>query len=94
MKVFAGLEADGFAGFDGDFGSCAGVAAYAGFAGFDGENAEATKLNAVAGDHALFHAEEDGVYGGLGLDAGKAGALDDFLDEILLDHPESFLRHC
>ncbi len=87
VEVFAWLEADGFSGFDGDLCAGAGVAADAGFAGLDGEDAEAAELDAVACDHALLHAEEDGVYGGLGLDAGEAGALDDALDEILLDHP-------
>ena len=41
VEFFAGLEADGFAGSDADFGSGARVAAYAGFAGFDVEDSEA-----------------------------------------------------
>ena len=48
VEVFAGFEADRFAGGDGDFGAGAGVSADAGFAGLDGEDAESAELDAVA----------------------------------------------
>ena len=85
LEVFAGFEADGFAGGDGDFGSGAGIAADAGFAGLDGEDAEAAELDAIAFDHGLLHGVEDGVDGGFRFGADDAGALDDTLDEILFD---------
>ena len=88
MEFLAGLEADGLAGGDGDLGAGAGVAAYAGFAGLDGEDAEAAELDTVAGAEGVLHGFEDGVNGGLGLGAGKAGAFDYSLDEILLDQWE------
>ena len=86
VEVFAGFEADGFAGRDGDFGSGAGVAADACFAGLDGEDAKASELDAVALDQGLLHGVEDGVHGGFGLGAYESGAFDDTLDEILFDH--------
>ncbi len=76
LEVFTGLEADGLAGGDGDFGSGAGIAAYSGFAGLDGEDAEAAELDAIAVTESLFHGFKDGVHGGFCLGAGKAGALD------------------
>ena len=85
LKIFAGLEADGFAGGDGDFGAGAGVAADAGFAGLDGEDAEAAEFDAVACAQGLLHGFEDGVHGGFCLGARKAGAFNDPLDEVLLD---------
>ena len=86
MEFFAWLEADGLAGNDGDFGAGAGVAADAGLAGLDGEDAEAAEFDAVASDHALLHAVEDGVDGGFGLGARETSAFDDSEDEILFNH--------
>jgi hypothetical protein len=86
VELFAGLEADCLAGDDADFGSGAGIAADAGFAGLDGEDAEAAELDAVAGDHALLHAIEDGVDGGFGLGAGETSTFDNSEDEILFNH--------
>jgi hypothetical protein len=88
LEVFAWLEADGFAGGDGDFGAGAGVAAYAGLAGLDGEDAEAAEFDAIGSAEGLLHGLEDGVDGGFSLGAGKAGALNNALDEILLDQCE------
>jgi hypothetical protein len=86
VEVLAGLEADGFAGDDADLGAGAGVATDAGLAGLDGEDTEAAQLDAVSGDHALLHAVEHGVDGGLGLGSWQAGAFDDLLNQILFDH--------
>ncbi len=85
VEVFAGLEADGFAGGDAHFGSGAGVSSDSGFAGLDGEDAEAAELDAVAFDEALLHGFEDGVYGGFCLGAHQAGAFYDSLNKILFD---------
>ena len=86
VKLFAGLEADCLSGDDADFGSGARVASNAGFAGLHGEDAEAAQFDAIAREHALLHAFEDGVHGGFSLDAGEAGAFYDPLDEVLFDH--------
>jgi hypothetical protein len=86
LEVFAGFEADGFAGGDADLGAGAWVAAYAGFAGLDVEDAEAAELDAVLLGEGGFHGVEDGVDGGFGFDAREAGAFDHALDEVLFDH--------
>jgi hypothetical protein len=85
VEVFAGLEADGFAGGDRNFGTGAWVAAYAGFAGFNREDAEAAEFDAVPFDEGLFHGFEDGIDGCLCLGAYQSCALDDALDKILFD---------
>ena len=85
LEVFAGFEADGAAGGDVDFCAGAGIAADARFAGFYGEDAEAAEFDAVALGEGGLHGAEDGVDRGFGLGAGQAGALDDALDEVLLD---------
>ncbi len=89
LEVFAGFEADGFAGVDADLGAGAGVAAYAGLAGLDGEDAEAAQFDAVVLGEGGLHGFEDGVDGGFGLDAREAGALHDSLDEVLFDQADS-----
>lgn len=75
MQLFAGLETDGFAGGDGDLGSCPWVAANAGFSRLDGKDAEAAKFNAVTSDECLFHALEDSVHRSLCFCTWQAGAL-------------------
>jgi len=80
LEVFAWLEADGFAGGDGDLGASARVAADAGFARLYGEDAEAAELDAVAVAEGFLHGFKDGIDGGLRLGTWKAGALDYPLD--------------
>jgi hypothetical protein len=86
LEVFAGLEADGFAGSYGDLGAGAGIAPNAGFAGLDAEDPKTAQLNAVTGREGFFHGFKDGVDGGFGFGAGKSGTLYYALDEVLLDH--------
>ena len=86
MKLFAWLEANGFAWSDGDFGTCSGIAADAGFAWLDGENTEAAQLNAVARDEGLLHAVEDRVYRRLCFGSWQSGTLNNPLYKILLNH--------
>jgi len=50
MEFFAWLEADCFAGGNGDFGASPGVASDASFAWFDSEDTKATEFNAIARD--------------------------------------------
>ena len=80
LQVFAGLEANCFAGGDGDLGAGARIATDAGFAGLYGEDAEAAQFDTVAIAERLLHGFEDSVYGGLCLGSGKAGALNYPLD--------------
>jgi hypothetical protein len=86
MKLFARLEADSFARSDGDFGAGPGIATDAGFARLDREDAKATEFNAVASDESLLHAFEDGVYCSLRFGSREAGALNNPLYKILLNH--------
>jgi hypothetical protein len=86
VKLFAGLEADGFAGGDGDFRASPRVASDAGFAWLDGEDAEAAQFNAIAGDQVLFHAIEDGVDGSLSFGPREAGTFNNPLYKILFNH--------
>jgi hypothetical protein len=85
MEIFAGLEANGLAGRDADFGTCAGVATDTGLSWFNGEDAEASQLDSVALGKSALHGLKDGIDGRLGFDAREPGAFDDTLNEILLD---------
>jgi hypothetical protein len=86
MKLFAGLEADGLAGGDGDFSACPGVASDASLARFNSEDAETAQFDAVAGNQVLFHAIEDGVDGSLGFGSWEASTFNNPLYKILLNH--------
>jgi len=86
VKLFAGFEADGFSGRDGDFGACPRIASDAGLSRLYGEDAEATQFNAVAGDQVLLHAIEDGVHSSLCFCSWQAGTLNNPLYKILLNH--------
>ena len=63
-----------------------GIAADAGFAWLDGEDAKATELDAVASDEGLLHAVEDCVNRSLCFGSWQAGALNNPLYKILLNH--------
>jgi hypothetical protein len=86
MKLFAGLEADGFSGGDGDFSACPRIASDAGLSRLHGEDAEAAQFNAVAGDQVLLHTIEDGVDGSLCFGPWQSGTLNNPLYKILLNH--------
>jgi len=85
VEFFAGLEADGFAGSDADFGPGAGVAADAGLAGTDVEDAKAAELDALAFGEGALEALEDGIHSGFGLVALQAGALNHLVNDVLFD---------
>jgi len=86
MELFAGLEANCFAGCNGDFGAGPGIAADAGFARFDSEDTKATEFNTIARDQGLFHALKDGIDSRLCFGPRKACSLYYPLYKILLDH--------
>ena len=86
VEFLAGLEANGFAGRDGDLGAGPGIAAHTGFAGLDGEDAEAAELDALAFDEAVLHGFEDGIDGRFGLGADEPGPFDHTLNQVLFDH--------
>lgn len=73
MQLLAGLEANGFARSDADFGSGARIAADAGFAWADVEDAEATQLDALTLSKSALEGFKDCVDGGFRLIALEAG---------------------
>ena len=85
MKFFAGLEAHCLAGCDADLGTGAGIAADTSFAGPNAEDAEAAQFDAFAGGESLFETLEDRIYGSLCLSSGETRALDDMMNDVLLD---------
>lgn len=85
VQLFAGFEAHGFAGSDGNFGSGAGVPTDSGLSGPDIEDAKASQLDSLAVGKSFFEALEDGVHSGLGLHAGQAGPFDNVVDDVLFN---------
>ncbi len=83
VEFLAWLEADGFAGGDGDFGSGARVAANAGLAGAHIEDAKAAQFNAIAGGEGLLQAFENYVDSCFRFVARQARTFDDVMDNIL-----------
>src|SRR5512146_2251347 len=86
VQLLAGLEADGLARWNVDFGAGTRIAADAGLARTDVEDAETAKLDAIALRKCLFHRLEDDFHRALGLRLGDAGPAHDFVDNIELDH--------
>jgi hypothetical protein len=80
LEILARLEANGFAGRNGDFGAGARIATNSGFARLDGEDAKATQFDTVATAQSVLHRFEDSVHGGLRLGPWKAGTLNYPLD--------------
>ncbi len=94
VQIFAGLEADRFAGRDGDFGSGARVPAHAGLARFDGEDPETAEFDAIPFGERLLHGLENGIDGRLGLGTDEPGPFHHALDEILFDQLVAFRADC
>src|SRR5208283_2739719 len=86
LQFLAGLEADGLAGRNGNFGSGARVASDAGLARTHVEHSETAQFNAIAGGERLLHAPEDGFDGEFRLGLGDPGAVDHFVDDVELNH--------
>jgi hypothetical protein len=86
MKLFSGFEPYSFARSNGDFGARPRIASDSGFSRFNSENAEAAKLDAIAGDERLFHALEDRINRSLCFCSWQAGTFNNPLYKILLYH--------
>src|SRR6185437_2054733 len=86
LQLFAGFESHGLAGRNGHFGAGARIASNAGFARANVEDAKAAELDAVAFGQRTFHALEDGFDGHFGLGFGDARPVDDFINDVELDH--------
>jgi hypothetical protein len=86
LELFAGFEADGFAGRDADFFASARVAADAGFAGLNAEDAEAAEFDALAAAESLFQRIKDGFDGLLGFGAADESFGNNRIHDVQLDH--------
>lgn len=86
LQFFSGLEAYGFAGGNGDFRSSARISANAGLARTHIEYTKAPQFDAIAISERALHALENGFDGHLSLGFGDAGAVDNFVDDVKLDH--------
>jgi hypothetical protein len=86
VQLFAGLEADRFAGSDRNFCASSWITTDASLPWFDGEDAKAAEFDAVASDESSFHALEDCVNGGLRFRPWQASSLNHPLYQILLNH--------
>lgn len=96
MQIFAGLEADGTARCNADFGSGTRVAPDAGFAGPHVEHAETTQLDAIPVSQRALEALEDGFDSSLGFYAGQSGTLNYLMYDVLLNQwlsPETRTRN-
>jgi hypothetical protein len=80
LEILARLEANGFAGGNGDLGTGARITSNTGFAGLDGEDAEAAELDTVAAAQGVLHRFKNSVHGGFCLRPWKACALNYPLD--------------
>jgi hypothetical protein len=85
VQLFAGLEANGFAGGDADLGAGAGITADAGFTGANAEDTESAEFDAVTGGKSGFETFKDGIDGSLGLGSRQACPFYHVMDNILLD---------
>ena len=85
MKLLAWLESHGFTRSDAHLGTGAWITANAGFAGADAENAESAQFDTLTGGQGLLEALENGIHRSLRLGPGKAGALDNMMDDVLLN---------
>ena len=85
MQFLARFKAYCLAGGDAYLGAGTWVAADAGFACADAEDAKSAQFDALTGGESLFKALEDRIHRGLCLGAGQARALDNMMDDVLLN---------
>jgi hypothetical protein len=86
LQLFAGFEADGFAGRDADLFAGARIAADAGFTGLDAEDAEAAELDALAAAESLFQGFENGFDSLLGFGAADERFGHNRIHDVQLNH--------
>jgi hypothetical protein len=83
VKLFAGFEANGFAGGDADLGAGAWIASDTRFAGTDVEDAKAAQFDALAFGERALQSLEYGIDSSLGLIPLQAGALNHLVNDVL-----------
>src|SRR5260370_39056496 len=86
LQFLAGLEADGLARRNRNFGASARIPPNAGLARMHVEHTKTAQLNAVAGGESLLHPLEHGFDCKLRLGLGDPGSVDHFIDDVELNH--------
>ena len=94
VQLLAGLEAYGFAGGDADFGAGARIATDAGLARADAEDAETAEFDTFSCCEGFFEALKHRIDGRFCLGSRKACALDDLMNNVLLDQCRRPLMVC
>lgn len=84
MKLFAGFEANGFAGSDADLGAGAWIASDPCFARTDVEDAKAAQFDALAFGERMLERLEYGIDSSLGFVPLQTGALNHLVNDVLL----------
>jgi hypothetical protein len=84
VKLFAGFEANGFAGGNADLRASAGVAPETRFAGTDVEDTKAAQFDALAIGERALESLEYGIDSSFGLIPLQAGALNHLVNDVLL----------
>lgn len=92
VQFFSGLETDGASWGDRNFRTRPRIASDPGLPRFDAEYAKTAQLDAVACRKSILHAEEDGIDGGLCLDARQARAFGNFMYHVLFDQVNDSLQ--
>src|SRR5882724_2840661 len=86
LQLLARLESHSLTGWNRDFRTGSRVASDAGFARPYIEHAKASQFNAVTLSQGAAHALENSFDSQLSLGLGNAGLVDDFVDDVELDH--------
>src|SRR5580693_1811241 len=94
LQLFARLKPHGFSGRNGNFGAGSRIAPNARLARAHIEDAKAPQLNAIALGKRLLHALKNGFDGEFGFGFGDAGFIDDFVNDIELNHDGLPLAIC
>ncbi len=85
MELFAGFESNRFPGCDADLGSGTRIPANPGLAGAHTEDPKPAQFDALAGRQGLLESFKDSVHRSLCLGAGQPCALNDVMNDVLLN---------
>src|SRR5262245_43643475 len=86
LQLFSRLETNSFAWWNGNFSAGARIATDASLARAHVEYTKAPQFNAIAVGKRTLHAFENGFDGHFSFSFGDAGAIDNFVDDVELDH--------
>src|SRR5690349_8036403 len=92
LQLLPRFEAHGLARRDADFSASTGIASDAGFARAHIEDAKSAQFNAFTQRQGLLHALKDGFHGQLCLGFGDTGFVDNFINNVELNHWAALLK--